>query len=254
MDLGLRGAAVCIAGGTRGLGRAVAEQLASEGARVAVLGRRTDALHDTGRALRAIGATDVLALAADLTEPAAVAAAFDELGARWGQLNALVNAAGPSTQRVRWYEIADEDWYASFTLGTLAPVRAMRAALPLLRAASWARIVNIGAMSTRHPSSHRAAYTSAKAALATLTKQVSIDLAPEQILVNTVSPGAMHTERLRSLLPPSLDAEDSHAAWTGCASAAGSPRRPVGSGCPLRWPPWWSTWPAEPTPTSPGPR
>ena len=211
MDLGLRGAAVCITGGTRGLGRAVAEQLASEGARVAVLGRRTDALHDTGRALRAIGATDVLALAADLTEPAAVTAAFDGLGARWGELNALVNVAGPSTQRVRWYEIADEDWYASFTLGTLAPVRAMRAALPLLRAASWARIVNIGAMSTRRPSSHRAAYTSAKAALATLTRQVSIDLAPEQILVNTVSPGAMHTERLRSLLPPSLDAEDSHA-------------------------------------------
>jgi 3-oxoacyl-[acyl-carrier protein] reductase len=211
MELGLAGAAACVTGGTRGLGRAVALLLAAEGARVAVLGRSVPALGDTVAELRSRGAADAVGIAADLTEPGAVTAAFTDLGDRWGQLNVLVNAAGPGTQRLRWYEIPDADWQDCFTLGALAPVRAMRAALPLLRAASWARIVNVGAMSTGHPSAHRAAYTSAKAALAMLTKQVSIDLAPEQILVNTVSPGAMLTERLRARLDPGVDGDDVHA-------------------------------------------
>ncbi|MDT7561911.1 MAG: 3-oxoacyl-[acyl-carrier protein] reductase [Pseudonocardiales bacterium] len=214
MELGLAGAATCVTGGTRGLGRAVAELLAAEGARVAVLGRSVPALDDTVAALRSRGAADAVGLVADLTDPGAVTAAFARLDDRWGELNALVNAAGPSTQRLRWYEIPDADWQDCFTLGALAPVRVMRAALPLLRAAEWARIVNIGAMSTRHPSCHRAAYTAAKAALAMLTKQVSIDLAPEQILVNTVSPGAMLTERLRARLDPGVpgvDVDDAHA-------------------------------------------
>jgi 3-oxoacyl-[acyl-carrier protein] reductase len=70
----------------------------------------------------------------------------------------------------------------------------------MLRAPEWGRIVNIVAMSVLNPSVHRAAYTAAKAALATVTKQVSIDLAPEQILVNAVSPGAIFTDQQRDWL------------------------------------------------------
>jgi NAD(P)-dependent dehydrogenase (short-subunit alcohol dehydrogenase family) len=217
VELGLRNAAMCVAGGTRGIGRATAELLAAEGARVAVLGRDRAALDATVDRLRGLGAPDVLGLAADLADAAGVDGAFGELADRWGELNALVNAAGPTTQRVRWYEIPDREWLDCYNLGTLAPVRTMRAALPLLRAAGWARIVNIGAMSTRHPSTHRAAYTASKAALSMLTKQVSMDLAPEQILVNTVSPGAVLTERLRARLGPEIDQEDTEAvmAWVG---------------------------------------
>lgn len=220
MDLMLDGATVCVTGGTQGMGRATAELYAAEGARVAVLARHPDALADTVAALRERGAADAVGLTADLTEPDAITDAFAALDERWGSLNALVNAAGPNTQRARWYEIPDEEWTATFTLGALAPVRTMRAALPLLRAAKWGRIVNIGAMSTRVPTSHRAAYTAAKAALTTLTKQVSIDLAPEQILVNTVSPGAVFTDRLRERLLAEggeVDPDDATAlgAWLG---------------------------------------
>jgi NAD(P)-dependent dehydrogenase (short-subunit alcohol dehydrogenase family) len=221
MELGLRGAAVCVAGGTRGMGRATAELLAAEGARVAVLGREREALDATVDRLRVLGAPDALGLAVDLADPARVDGAFGELAERWGELNGLVNAAGPATQRVRWYEIPDREWLDSYTLGTLSAVRTMRAALPLLRAAAWARIVNIGAMSTRHPSTHRAAYTAAKAALSMLTKQVSMDLAPEQILVNTVSPGAVLTERLRARLDPEVDPEDTAAVMTWLGEHSG---------------------------------
>lgn len=217
MDLGLRGAAVCVAGGSRGIGRTVAELVAAEGARVAVLGRDPDALADTAARLRELGAPDVLGHPCELADPGAVAGAFAAVGERWGRLNALVNAAGPATQRVRWYEIPDEEWYDCFTVGTLAAVRTMRAALPLLRAGDWARIVNIAAMSTRHPSSHRAAYTAAKAALVMVTKQVSMDLAEEDILVNAVSPGAVLTERLRGRLGADVDPADTRAVmrWVG---------------------------------------
>ncbi|HEX4252536.1 MAG TPA: SDR family oxidoreductase [Pseudonocardia sp.] len=217
MDLGLRDAAVCVSGGSRGIGRAVAELAAAEGARVAVLGRDPDALADVVVGLRSLGATDAVAFECELAGVGAVEAVLAELGERWGRLNALVNVAGPATQRVRWYEIPDEEWYDCFTVGTLAAVRTMRAALPLLRAAEWARIVNLGAMSTRHPSAHRAAYTAAKAALVMVTKQVSMDLAPEDILVNVVSPGAVVTERLLDRLDSSVDPSDARAvmSWVG---------------------------------------
>ena len=203
MELGLAGATACVTGGTRGMGRATAERLAAEGARVAVLGRDRAALDETLGALRERGCPDPVALAADLADPAAIEAAFGALRHGWGELNVLVNAAGPDTQRVRWSEITDEEWTGAFTLGVLGPVRCMRAALPLLRTAHWARIVNIGAMSTRVPGAHRAAYTASKAALAQITKQVSVDLAPEGILVNTVSPGAIFTDQLRDKLATS---------------------------------------------------
>lgn len=151
MELGLAGATACVTGGTRGMGRATADRLAAEGARVAVVGRDRAALHETLEALRAAGSPDPVALAADLADPAAVDGAFEALRERWGALNVLVNVAGPATQRVRWAEIPDDEWTGAFTLGTLGPIRCMRAALPQLRAASWARIVNIGAVSTRVP-------------------------------------------------------------------------------------------------------
>jgi NAD(P)-dependent dehydrogenase (short-subunit alcohol dehydrogenase family) len=193
MDLGLTGAAVCVVGGTRGMGRACVERLAEEGARVAVLARDGVSAEAVAAELR----HGALGLAVDIADTAAVDAAFGEIDARWGGLNSLVIAAGPPTQRVRWYEVADADWKATYDVGALGPVRCLRAALPLLRRANWARIVVLGAMSTRVPGPERTAYTSTKAALATLTKQISIDLAPEQILVNTVSPGAIFTDQLR---------------------------------------------------------
>lgn len=224
MDLGLGGATACVVGGTRGIGRACAERLAAEGARVAVVGRDPDALAVTGAALVGAGCPDPVGLVADLADAAAVDGVFAVLAECWGALNVLINAAGPATHRVRWYEVPDSEWLATYTVGALGPLRSMRAALPLLRAAEWARVVNLGAMSTRVPGPERAPYTSTKAALATLTKQVSIDLAPEQILVNTVSPGAVFTDQLRAKQErdaPEVDADDPNALMEWIAARSG---------------------------------
>src|SRR5258708_16902496 len=95
MDLGLGGATVVVAGGSRGMGRATAELLAAEGCRVAVLARSEPDLRDAEEGLRAKGAPDVLALRADLLVAAAVEAAFPTAGRRLGALNRLVRAPGP---------------------------------------------------------------------------------------------------------------------------------------------------------------
>jgi len=206
MDLGLGGAAVVVSGGTKGMGRAAAERFAADGARVAVLGRGREALDDTVAALTAAGAADTLALQADLTDQASIAAAFAEVDARWGELNTLVNAAGPVEVGVAPFEMLDDDaWHATFDIGTLSAIRCVRAALPLLRKAEWARVVNVSAHSTRRQSPALVAYTASKAALTSLSKNLAQSLAPEGILVNTVSPGSFLSAGMKgylAALPP----------------------------------------------------
>jgi NAD(P)-dependent dehydrogenase (short-subunit alcohol dehydrogenase family) len=211
VDLGLGGAAVLVSGGTAGMGRAAAACFAREGARVAVLARGRAGLDDTTAALADLGAADVIGLQADLTDGAATAAAIASLGERWGELHVLVNAAGPVEVGIGRFETTDdEEWSATFDIGTLSAVRCVRAALPLLRRADWARIVNVSAHSTKRQSADIVAYTASKAALTSVSKNLSLSLAPEGILVNTVSPGSFASAGMRAYveaLPPERHAD-----------------------------------------------
>lgn len=211
MDLGLAGAAVLVSGGTKGMGRAAAECFAAEGARVAVLARGREDLDATVAALDAAGAAASLALQADLTSGPEVEAAVGRLGDEWGELNVLVNAAGPVEVGIGRFEgIDDDEWLATFDIGTLSALRCVRSALPLLRAASWARIVNVSAHSTKRQSADIVAYTAAKAALTSVSKNLSLSLAPDGILVNTVSPGSFASAGMRAYvgaLPPERHAD-----------------------------------------------
>jgi 3-oxoacyl-[acyl-carrier protein] reductase len=211
MDLGLDGANAVVTGGSKGMGRAIAERLATEGAQVAVLARGRDALDETVANLHRLGSAGSLGLPVDVTERDQVDAAFAELGRTWGSLNVLVNTLGPGAGRFE--QLEDRDWDASFDLGVMAAVRCVRAGLPLLRAAEWARIVNVSAHSTQRQSPLIVAYTAAKAALTSVSKNLSKSLAPEGILVNTVSPGSIVTasfsEGLRDIFETEgLDATD----------------------------------------------
>jgi NAD(P)-dependent dehydrogenase (short-subunit alcohol dehydrogenase family) len=211
MDLGLEGAHAAVTGGSKGMGRAIAERLAAEGASVAVLARGRQALEDTVGALQALGSDDSLGITVDATDRAQVDEAFDQLSRRWGSLNVLVNTLGPGAGRFE--QLDDGAWDGAFDLGVMAAVRCVRAALPLLRRAEWARIVNVSAHSTQRQSPMLVAYTASKAALTSVSKNLSKSLAPEGILVNTVSPGSIVTasfsEGLREVFEQEgLDATD----------------------------------------------
>ncbi len=213
MDLGMRDAKAVVTGGSKGMGRAIAERLAAEGADVAVLAHGREALDDTVAALHDAGRPGSVALSVDVTDRAQVDAAFDDLNDRWGSLNILVNTLGPGAGRFE--QLDDGDWDATFEIGLMAAVRCVRAGLPLLRRAEWARIVNVSAHSIQRQSPMLVAYTAAKAALASVSKNLSKSLAPEGILVNTVSPGSIVTasfsEGLREMFDAEgLDATDPH--------------------------------------------
>jgi 3-oxoacyl-[acyl-carrier protein] reductase len=205
VDLGLKGAAAVVAGGSKGMGLATARCLASEGARVAVLARGREALEAAVRDLEELGSPECVAIVVDLSDAAQVDEAFAQLAAGWGELNVLVNTVGPGAGTFE--QLSDGDWHTALDLGLMSAVRTVRAALPLLRRAEWARIVNFAAHSIRRQSPMLVAYTAAKAALASFSKNLARSLASEGILVNTVSPGTIVTASFTEALAGTLASE-----------------------------------------------
>jgi 3-oxoacyl-[acyl-carrier protein] reductase len=221
MDLGFSNATAVIAGGSRGIGLATALCLAREGCLVGVIGRDASRLAEAARAVQDAGSPEVLQLPADLASGADIVGVLDEVRTRWGALNVLVNAAGPAGAG-RLEDLNEVDWSDTFDQGVTSAVRCVRAALPLLRAADWARIVNVTAMSVQHQSPGLVSYTAAKSALLSVTKNLARSLAPDGILVNAVAPGPTLTDWARPVLTAAgVDAEDPVAAFAVLARGHG---------------------------------
>lgn len=211
MDLGLAGAKAVVTGGSKGMGLAIAETLAAEGASVAVMARDRTALDAAVESMRAAGAPDAAGISVDMSDADSIADGFAQVSERWGQLNSLVHTIGPGDGYFE--EMADTDWDDAFTLGTMSAVRSIRASLPMLRAADWGRVVTLSAHSIQRQNPRIVAYTASKAALSSVTKNLSKSLAKDGILVNCVCPGtivtASFTENLKDILAADgLDAND----------------------------------------------
>ena len=196
MDLGLREATAVVVGGGRGMGLATARCFAEDGARVALVGRTKDVLEQAAKELTDRGSPDAIGLVADTTDAEQVQRVFAELSQRWGgELNALVNAVGPGGIGT-FEDLTDDQWRQAFDDGVMGMVHCVRSALPLLRKAKWARIVNFSAHSTQRQTVILPAYTAAKAALTSISKNLSLLLAKDEIMVNVVSPGSIASEAL----------------------------------------------------------
>jgi 3-oxoacyl-[acyl-carrier protein] reductase len=232
MDLGLADATVVVQGGTRGMGRAAAECFAVDGARVAVMARTRAELDETAEALMALGSPEAVGLQADIASTEQVDTAFAEVRERFGALNVLVNAAGP-TAIGGFLDLTDAQWIEAVELGAMGAVRCCRAAVPLLRDAEWGRIVNVSAHSTKRQSTFLVAYTAAKAMLTSITKNLSLTLAPDEILVNTVSPGSFASPALKGWATGvGIDAEDPYAIMAGIEEHFGHPAHLPRAGLP----------------------
>jgi 3-oxoacyl-[acyl-carrier protein] reductase len=217
MDLGLAGSTAVVTGGSKGMGLAIAEALAADGARVAVMARGKTSLDAAVEKLQAAGAPDAVGISVDMADAASIADGFAFVADRWGELNSLVHTIGPGDGFFE--EMGDEEWDATFALGTMSGVRSIRAALPMLRAAEWGRIVTLSAHSIQRQSPRIVAYTASKAALSSVTKNLSKSLASDGILVNCVCPGtivtASFTENLKDVLAADgLDASNPHDVMT----------------------------------------
>jgi len=195
MDLGLKDAHVVVMGASRGLGRATARRFAAEGAKVALLARHTGGLAKTAAQCRDAGSPDVLAIGADMADSAQIDAAFAEIGERWGSLNVLVNNAANSLGTQGTFQSQNDDAYMdAFNRITLGYARTVRAALPLMKAAQWARIVNLSATSTHKATPNLHIFNMTKMAMVTMSRSLAKEFAPDGILVNVVSPAGIMVE------------------------------------------------------------
>lgn len=197
MDLVLQGRVALVTASSKGLGRASAEALAAEGARVAICGRGDDAVRAAEAALVAAGA-EVLAMVEDVTDPAAPARLVEATMERFGRLDVLVgNAGGPPPGRA--LEVDDDQLLAAINANLLTSVRLVRAAVPHMRASNWGRICLIASAYVRQPAGHLALSNTARTGLWAWAKTAAADLVDDGITLNLVLPGSHATDRMRQL-------------------------------------------------------
>ncbi len=196
MDLELRGRAVLLVGGTRGIGRASAELLGDEGARVALIARDPAALDDTAARVRERGG-EAVAIRADVTDAADAERAVREAEASFGSFGAVIHAVGRGF-RGPFLDLSEAAWREAFEVDFFAAVRVVRLAVPLMRRGG--RIVLFGSASGKQPQLGQAPSNAAKAALANFTHSLANELASLGITVNCVAPGRILSERRRQRL------------------------------------------------------
>ncbi|RXN92243.1 short-chain dehydrogenase [Achromobacter aloeverae] len=215
----MRDKVVVITGGSRGIGLAAARLFAAQGASLALCARGEEKLREAARMLGETYAVPVLPHAADILDTASVQAFVHAVASRYGHIDALVNNAGASSQReadgVNWpvnavdavsqplppgrFEaISDAEWRAALEQKLLGMARVVRAALPALRAAQGASIVNVTSIKGRQPPPRVVTSGVAWAAAMNLSKALSLELAQDAIRVNVVSVGGILTPQMEA--------------------------------------------------------
>ncbi len=196
MDLGLQNARVVIVGASRGIGRGIARRFAKEGANVAIIARNQRGLEKTAAQCRELGCSEVLTATADISSAEQVSAAFAKISQEWPWVNVLINNAANSVGTHGSFEtLTDESMYLeTYNRVTLGYVRTTRAALPLLKAAEWGRIINLGTSGTNTGSPNLHVYLMAKNAVISMSRSLARELAPLGISVNVLSPGGIMVE------------------------------------------------------------
>jgi 3-oxoacyl-[acyl-carrier protein] reductase len=189
MDLGLRGRRALITGGSRGIGFAVAEALAAEGAAVGLVARDTAGLAEAAERLKSQGNT-VATAAADVTDTSQLKQAVADIATALGGLDRLVANAGGTVGRGNLTSAGDGDFTATFALNAGHAAELIRAGLPHLRAAGGGAVVIISSVTGMRPAP-RTAYAAAKAAEIHLAATAAQELAPAGVRVNCVSPGSI---------------------------------------------------------------
>jgi 3-oxoacyl-[acyl-carrier protein] reductase len=227
MDLELEGRACVVTGASRGIGLEVARRLCAERARVLVVARSADAVAEAATECARLGG-EAAGLALDVTGADAgerILAAAEE---RFGQLDVLVNNAG-TVRRRSFDELTDDDWQAAWELNVMAPLHAIRAALPGMRKRGWGRIVNVSSTAGKRPTPTMPEYSVAKAAELSLSRLVADLYAAEGVLVNAVCPGPTKSDlwmQPGGLLDQTLEA-DGHPDRAAGLAATGA-KRPIG--------------------------
>lgn len=198
MDLQLKGRTAIVLASSKGLGKATARCLAQEGANVTICGRDEAALALVKAELQQLTGEEPLSVIADVTQANDIARIVDETVARFGGVEILVNNSGGPTPG-NFDQLTDEHWIKAFELNLLSYVRAIRAVLPHMRAKQFGRIINFTSSSIKQPLENLILSNTFRTGVVGLAKSLSTELGPDGILINTIGPGRIATDRVAQL-------------------------------------------------------
>ena len=197
MDLELKGKVVIVGGASKGLGRACAEVLAEEGARLSLCSRTGHELERAAKEIRDRTGADVLAVPGDLDRPEAIRTLIASTVERFGRLDVLVNnSGGPPLARAA--SATEEQWATALDRSLLFFARMSREAIPHLKRQGGSRIVNILASTVYQPIPNLALSGVTRMGVVAFAKSLADELGRDGILVNNVCPGSILTERMLS--------------------------------------------------------
>ena len=189
MDLGIKGKAALVTGGSRGLGRQSALALAGEGVNVAICGRTQETLDRTVEEIDALGVSS-MGVVGDVSDLSDIESLHQRVVDGLGPIDILVNNAGGSRSRDDIQGTSLEDFMGTFDLNLFGGFQLMKLAIPHMQEQEWGRIINIASIWGREHGGN-ISYMSAKAALIGATKHAAISLAKDGILVNSIAPGSI---------------------------------------------------------------
>jgi 3-oxoacyl-[acyl-carrier protein] reductase len=198
MDMGLSGKSVFVAAASKGLGKASALEFAREGANVTIASRNLDHLIQARNEILSITGKKVTIVQMDVRSKEDIQNAIQTTVSENGGLDVIVtNAGGP--QSGYFTDMEDSEWVQGFELNLLSTIRLIRETLPFLQSAGRGRIVNLASSSIKQPIAGLILSNVFRAGVQSLTKSLASELAKDEILINTIAPGRIATDRITEL-------------------------------------------------------
>jgi 3-oxoacyl-[acyl-carrier protein] reductase len=198
MDLGLKGKIALVAAASRGLGRAVAEELAAEGAALVICSRNAETINQTASEIRQATGAEILALECDVSQAGEVARLVQSGIERFGRIDILVtNSGGPPAGQFESFSI--EQWEAATRLLLHSAVELARQVLPGMKERRWGRILNITSIAVKQPVDNLILSNSLRAAVTGMARTLANEVAAFGVTVNNIMPGYTRTERVEEL-------------------------------------------------------
>lgn len=195
MKLQLENRVVLVTGGSKGIGRAIVEGLLEEGACVSVCARNLQPLEGlpiNAKSLR----SDTLLLELDVHTKEGAETFVQKSLEKFGRIDVVVHNAGGASGRGKFLDVNEQDWQKTFSNNVITLIRLIKLSYNFLTMSDQARVIAIASTTATEPGSHDPHYSASKAALLNLVKHLSSELAPNRILVNSISPGPVETDSL----------------------------------------------------------
>jgi 3-oxoacyl-[acyl-carrier protein] reductase len=194
MEISLAGRTAIVTGGSKGIGFAVATRFAASGADVAIVARTEAALKEAVASIRSTTQSRVIGVAADVSKAADIQRAYGEVMKAFDKVDIIVNNAGTS-QAMPFDKVSDEILYDDLELKLFAAVRLIRLVTPQMKQRRWGRIINVLNIGAKAPRANSMPTSVSRAAGMAMTKALSLELAPHNVLVNAMLVGIIRADQ-----------------------------------------------------------